>query len=114
MKEFYILFTKELEEYGKEALIIAEKKLTFEKQEELLNNGYEITWDSARSEKEAIKYAEEFCNAYIRKCCICGGYFPTSLIKGRRFSFQHNKYIVFNGYVCEQCEDSYEVTRNKK
>jgi hypothetical protein len=95
---------------GLEAFIITDDKLTFRKQEQLLNDGFKLIWDSARRYEEAEKYANEEYDAHTHCCCLCDRYISTSLIKGRRWNNNHEKYLVFNGYVCPQCEDGLEVT----
>ncbi len=107
---FYNLFIKNHSENGLQAFIIDDNKLTFKKQEKLLNDGFKLICDSMLSYEAAEKYANEFYDAHIHKCCLCDSFHQTNYIKGKRWNNAHGKYLVFSGYVCEPCADGLEVT----
>lgn len=113
---FYNIFIKNhgnVSEYshgGLEALIIEDSKLTFKKQEKLLKDGFKLICDSMTSFEAAEKYANQFYDAHVHQCCLCNKYTQTNLIKGRRWNNSYEKYLVFNGYVCDPCADGLEVT----
>lgn len=115
-KVFYNLFIKnhgfewDGSHNGLEAFIIEDNKLTFKKQEKLLNNGFKLICDSMLSYEATEKYANEVYDAHVHQCTLCNRYIQTSLVKGRRWNNAYEKYLVFNGYVCDQCADGLEVT----
>lgn len=115
-KKFYNLFIKNHgKDYagyhqGLEAFIIEDSKLTFKKQEKLLIDGFKLISDSMLSYETAEQFANEFYDAHIHHCVLCDKHTQTHHIKGRRYNNAHERFLVFNGYVCDICIDSYEVT----
>ncbi|MGE4283867.1 MAG: hypothetical protein AB7G87_09125 [Clostridia bacterium] len=115
-KTFFVLFIKNHgtdhhgNHQGLEAFIIEDGKMTFKKQEKLLNNGFKLIHDSLLSHEAAESYANEHYDAHVNSCCLCNNYTRTHLIKGRRWNNANGRYLVFNGWVCNQCADALEVT----
>jgi hypothetical protein len=115
-KKFYNLFIKnhgkDFAGYhqGLEAFIIEDSKLTFKKQEQLLKDNFKLIADSMLTYEAAEQFANEFYDAHVHHCVLCDQYSQTHHIKGRRYNNAHERYLVFNGYVCDQCADGLDVT----
>lgn len=110
MNKFYNLFIKNHSEEGLQAFIIADDKLTFKKQEKILNDGFKLISDSMLNYEKAEQYANEYYNAHVHSCCLCNQFSKTDFIKGKRWNNAHGKYLVFSGYVCDLCADGLEVS----
>lgn len=115
-KIFYVLFIKNHgfvwtgSHNGLEAFIIEDNKRTFKRQEKLLNDGFKLICDSMLSYGAAEKYANEYYDAHVHSCCLCDQFTKTDFIKGRRWNNAYGKYLVFSGYVCDQCADGLDIT----
>lgn len=106
-------FVRDHKEEGKQALVVEQNKCSERKFYKLLDDGFVLVLDNNFSTvKEAYEYLESGYvdensseqHAYEYCCLICKNWSESvGFATGSRWSFKQERYVVFNGYVCEQC-----------
>lgn len=105
----FYLFIKDHGRYGVEAIVVANP--TFAEIEALRGDGFEEIWNGAPTREAAADYGHEEYHAAERACSACGMFASVERCVGQRFHDGAQRFVVFNGYLCGQCEADHDTFR---